>query len=1426
MPQLSLSFNFSQFFPIIGPLGAELDGEIGAKAQFSFGFDTTGLREYASDDFSDPSLILNGFYVSDTANADGTGPVTPQVQLYGSIAAYAALDLGIASAGVGGGILCTVNFTLHDPSGTGLVHLQDLESDVKTGSIFDASGSLSAFLNAFVSIDLGFIDETWSYQIASVTLAQINQPSTAPSHVPVLATQEPNGVLRLNIGADAPDRLYASTDPTDQSKPTDGNENLTIIPGPTANSVYIYGGGVPQDQPIEYSNVSEIEGVGIAGNDTITVDAPGINVDLHAGAGTNKFDVQNAGNVTLVGGSGTDTLEVDTATSATITGGSGTETLIAGNVDGASLQAGSGEDALYGGVGANQTLQGGFGTDLLVAGSGANQMLDGGSGTSTLVGGSGNDQQLFGDISNADIFGGTGSNQVLTAGSGNDHLYGGEGNGETLFGGSGTDVLQVGWHLPTEAALPSFTNLPIGAIDPTTGQPLQFGWHLQTSYNTSTGWQPTNYISGGTNIPGDSNPGLGYDYVFYAGSGDTLVIGGLGGDTIYGGSGNDVLYGGGDDGTGDVTKVLYAGVGDTQMYGGGPEIVNESTASSLPVGFLVPMRAEHILFGGSGNDVLYGGDGSNINPISGSGGVISPGGDAEDVGVNILLAGTGNNTLYSDGAGTVENTLIAGSGRNALYAAPPAATTWKPGVASTPCTAARAAIFSSCPSSRPVCRPGTPTLVGGFGLTTLLMKPSETVVEIDPATNVPFVTQVNQTFDSDIEFAPAVGEPNEFTATLNNLDTGALWGSYTFPLPPSIQRIALMGGVGDNLIRVDPAIENDMFLYGGNGHNLLIAPSGNDVLVGGPGSSILEGGTGNDALYGGALPPAYQNLNDTLGGGVLFTAPTSASVNENTVNENTMLAFTGADAISVNDPDVTSSTPEQLTLSVSHGTLTFGTTTGLSFTSGTNGSASMIVSGSLSNLNTDLGTLTYAPTAHYDGVDALLLSDEDMTDNLSGTVCVTIPVLAPSVTAPASLTVNPSVPLALTGGNAISLADLTGTISTPEQLTLTASNGTISFATTTGLTFSDNSNGSSSVVVSGMLASLTADLPSLTYTASAGAASDKLSITDEDISDSLFSPTQTVSITVNLAPIITAPASVSVNENATLNFTGRKPISVADLGGTAEQLTLSVSEGTLYLTTTTGLSVTANGTSSITLSTLSGTSLSTLNSDLTSLTYTPTPGYDGPDALSLSDEDTTDNLINTGGVSVTVNPFSLAPTLTVPSGVYLQENNTQYLTRAWGISVNDPERDDRADDPRGRPWHAQPDDHHWVVRHGQRLVFDHAERAEWHLHLHAEQRPAVAQLHARSRLLWLRYAHAVRQGCRRRFDRDGQRADRGRRRHADLAEAAAPPGAQLPHRRLRELGTLRRQQRRSDDWRQCPVQRPDPAVRAHAGGRSRRVSGG
>ena len=76
MPPLKVKAPFSQFFPIIGPLGASISGSIGAEVDFAFGFDSVGIKQFADTDFRNPALIFNGFFISDTdVPASSTDPI-------------------------------------------------------------------------------------------------------------------------------------------------------------------------------------------------------------------------------------------------------------------------------------------------------------------------------------------------------------------------------------------------------------------------------------------------------------------------------------------------------------------------------------------------------------------------------------------------------------------------------------------------------------------------------------------------------------------------------------------------------------------------------------------------------------------------------------------------------------------------------------------------------------------------------------------------------------------------------------------------------------------------------------------------------------------------------------------------------------------------------------------------------------------------------------------------------------------------------------------------------------------------------------------------------------------------------------------------------------------------------------------------------
>ena len=94
---------------------------------------------------------------------------------------------------------------------------------------------------------------------------------------------------------------------------------------------------------------------------------------------------------------------------------------------------------------------------------------------------------------------------------------------------------------------------------------------------------------------------------------------------------------------------------------------------------------------------------------------------------------------------------------------------------------------------------------------------------------------------------------------------------------------------------------------------------------------------------------------------------------------NTALVFSTANsnAISIADSSVSTNTV-QLSLSVTNGVLNLATTSGLTFTTGANASATMTVKGTLAAINAALAGLKYTPTNNYSGAASLSLNYSDL----------------------------------------------------------------------------------------------------------------------------------------------------------------------------------------------------------------------------------------------------------------------------------------------------------------------------------------------------------------------------------------------------------------------------------------------------------------
>jgi hypothetical protein len=359
-------------------------------------------------------------------------------------------------------------------------------------------------------------------------------------------------------------------------------------------------------------------------------------------------------------------------------------------------------------------------------------------------------------------------------------------------------------------------------------------------------------------------------------------------------------------------------------------------------------------------------------------------------------------------------------------------------------------------------------------------------------------------------------------------------------------------------------------------------------------------------------------------------------------------------AISVSDPN-TGTTGDTLTLSVTNGTLTLGSTPGLTFKVGKNGTASFSIAATLANLNKAISGLTYTPTTGYSGPDTLSISISDSGDGQSGSTSVALtvtPATAPVLSAPgsASLSENGSQVFSAANGNAISFTDANaGTIKT-ESLKLSVSHGTVKLGTTFGLTVIAGANNSATMTVTGTVTNLNAALNGLTYKPTTGySGSDSLAVSVVDPPDSLSASTSVALTVIVTPPAFTAPATASVAENGSLVFSKGNSdlISVADInaGSAVEQLTLAATNGKLKLGSTSGVTFSSGANSSSSM-TITGT-LANLNNAIKTLTFTPTTGYTGAATIALGYTDVGNGLTASTNIAVTVG--TSATVATAPS---------------------------------------------------------------------------------------------------------------------------------------------------------------------------------
>ena len=241
-----------------------------------------------------------------------------------------------------------------------------------------------------------------------------------------------------------------------------------------------------------------------------------------------------------------------------------------------------------------------------------------------------------------------------------------------------------------------------------------------------------------------------------------------------------------------------------------------------------------------------------------------------------------------------------------------------------------------------------------------------------------------------------------------------------------------------------------------------------------------------------------------------------------------------------------------------------------------NDTGSVTIAGTLAEINAALAGLSYTGNLNFNGSDTLTVTTGDGTAQDIDTIAITVnPVNdAPVNTVPGAQTVNEDTALPIAG---VSVADVDGS---PLTTTLTVTSGKLSVTTGGGATI--GGNGTAAVTLSGSAAQINAALAGLAYTGNLDFnGSDTLTVTT---SDGPAQDIDTVAITVNPvndAPVNTVPGAQTVNEDTALPIAG---VSVADVDSPALTTTLTVTSGTLNVTTGGGATIGGNGTAAVTLS--------------------------------------------------------------------------------------------------------------------------------------------------------------------------------------------------------------------------------------------------
>ena len=417
------------------------------------------------------------------------------------------------------------------------------------------------------------------------------------------------------------------------------------------------------------------------------------------------------------------------------------------------------------------------------------------------------------------------------------------------------------------------------------------------------------------------------------------------------------------------------------------------------------------------------------------------------------------------------------------------------------------------------------------------------------------------------------------------------------------------------------------------------------------GYSVTDGGQGASLplTSSGVLTIVVAPFNDP---------PVNTVPGPQTINEDTTLTFTA----SIADPDIGAGDFE-VTLSVGNGILTLANTSGLMFSAGGDGTATMTFTGNATDVNAAMLSMTYTPNLDFNGSDTFTIVTNDQGNTGAPG--------AQSDTDSFAITVTPVADAPIASDDIYSASGLL-TISAPGVLNNIDGSlmETVDDSDADGNTFTVYSVegvpanvGVATTLLSGATVTLNAN-GSFTYDPATSASFKALAAgqTDTDsfsytIIDSTMFVSALAIVTINRTGVNDAP--LAVGDSATVAEDGAVTIAVLTNDSDPDAASTPGNGSIINPTTVSITSPPSNG--------------SVVVNPSGSVTYTPNSNYNGPDSFSYTVKDDAGLESAPAVVSITVTPVNDAPVGVADT--YAATEDTPLTIAAPGVLANDTDVD-------------------------------------------------------------------------------------------------------------------------------------------------------